>query len=189
MTSIIPLIILLVISLYMLKKRFLRAKVKKNHKHSLKESKVNLIFIYKEYRKKRKKLSSNEKTQLKEEMMLLQDAILNQDEEETIRLNDKLHNTYLNTLKKKRSSFVSSAATLVLCLIAAIVIRQTCFELYEIPSGSMRPTFKELDKLVVTKSQFGLNIPLLPHHLLFEKDEVKRMGIITFTGENLVPGS
>ncbi|MFZ4673531.1 MAG: signal peptidase I, partial [Chlamydiia bacterium] len=66
-----------------------------------------------------------------------------------------------------------------------IVLRQSWFENYQIPTGSMRPTLKELDRLIVSKHQFGINVPLTPDHFLFEPDEVKRGGIITFTGENM----
>ena len=44
-------------------------------------------------------------------------------------------------------SFFSIFGTCI-ALVSALIIRQTWFELYEIPSGSMRPTFKEKDKLV-----------------------------------------
>jgi len=49
----------------------------------------------------------------------------------------------------------------------------------------MRPTFKESDCLVVSKTQFGLNIPLKTSHFLFKPEEVKRMGVVVFTGENM----
>ena len=77
------------------------------------------------------------------------------------------------------------ASTFIFALCIAILVRQSAFELYEIPSGSMRPTFKEKDRLLVSKTQFGLNIPLKTSHFLFDQTLVKRMGIVTFTGENM----
>ncbi len=59
------------------------------------------------------------------------------------------------------------------------------FELYEIPTGSMRPTFKEKDRLIVSKTDFGINVPFSPSHLYFDPDLVQRASTIVFTGENL----
>lgn len=70
-------------------------------------------------------------------------------------------------------------------LTVAILVRQMWFEPYEIPTGSMRPTFKELDRLIVTKSNFGVNIPLRADQFYFNPDLVKRNGIVVFTGENM----
>lgn len=118
--------------------------------------------------------------------MNLQDAILNHNRELASDLAKSAELFAKTHLKKGLLSHLSeSLFALVFALLFAIVIRQTWFELYEIPSGSMRPTFKEQDRLVVSKTQFGLNIPLSTSHLLFSPAEVKRMGVITFTGKNM----
>jgi signal peptidase I len=88
----------------------------------------------------------------------------------------------------KKSSFdktKDTAITLILALCAAVVIRQSWFELYEIPTGSMRPTLREKDRLYVSKTSFGINIPLTTKHLLFDPDLVQRSGIFVFTGQNM----
>ena len=77
------------------------------------------------------------------------------------------------------------AIGLGLALLAAVVIRQMWFELYEIPTGSMRPTFKEQDRVIVSKSKFGINFPLMTKHLYFNKDLCKRMSIFVFTVKNM----
>ena len=59
------------------------------------------------------------------------------------------------------------------------------FEPMEIPTGSMRPTLRELDHLIISKTDFGLNLPLTPHHLYFDEALVKRGDIIVFTAENM----
>jgi signal peptidase I len=66
-------------------------------------------------------------------------------------------------------------------LLVAVVIRQMWFELYMIPSGSMRPTFKEQDLLSVTKTAFGVNIPLSTGHLYFDQNLMRRGEIVIFT--------
>jgi signal peptidase I len=70
-------------------------------------------------------------------------------------------------------------------IVAFGLIRPMWFELYQIPSGSMRPTLKEMDRLTVSKTQFGINIPLTTGHFLFEPEQVKRNGICIFTGEGM----
>ncbi len=59
------------------------------------------------------------------------------------------------------------------------------FELYEIPTGSMRPTFKEQDRLSVSKTDFGINIPLKLGHFYFNPDLIKRNNIVIFTVEDM----
>ncbi|OGN62981.1 MAG: signal peptidase I, partial [Chlamydiae bacterium RIFCSPHIGHO2_12_FULL_49_11] len=74
---------------------------------------------------------------------------------------------------------------LAVTIVVALIIRQTWFELYEIPSGSMRPTLKENDRLAVSKTTFGLNIPMKPKHLFFDEKLPKRGSIVVFTGNGM----
>ena len=91
--------------------------------------------------------------------------------------------------QSNKRSFLSKALEFAVSLVAAIlvagVIRQCWFELYEIPTGSMRPTFKEKDRVLVSKTPFGLNIPFTPGHLLFSPDRIKRGSIVVVTAEGL----
>ncbi len=75
--------------------------------------------------------------------------------------------------------------TLVIALAIAGVCRQSWFELYEIPTGSMRPTFKEGDDVLVSKSAFGINIPFKTDHLAFDPSRVKHGSILVITGDNV----
>jgi signal peptidase I len=82
-----------------------------------------------------------------------------------------------------------SAGSILSALVIAIAIRTIWFEPYSIPSGSMRPTLKENDYLVVSKTDFGINVPLLPSHFYFDPHLVKRGTTIVFSGEELdIPG-
>ncbi len=74
---------------------------------------------------------------------------------------------------------------LAFALVIALLVRQMWFEYYEIPSGSMRPTFKEQDRLTVSKTAFGVNVPLRTSEFYFNPDLVERNGIVIFTGENM----
>jgi len=93
-------------------------------------------------------------------------------------------------IKKKPSSSWSwkifeTVFTIAIAIFIAAVVRQTWFELYEIPTGSMRPTFKEQDRVLVSKSAFGLNMPFQTKHLLFSESRVKRGNITVITADKL----
>lgn len=74
---------------------------------------------------------------------------------------------------------------ITLALLLAVCIRQMWFELYQIPTGSMRPSFREQEHLTVTKTAFGLNVPLRTEHFFFEPDLMRRAGVVVFSAENL----
>lgn len=83
-----------------------------------------------------------------------------------------------NAFDKFRDLF----GALLFALVIAVIVRQMWFEYYEIPTGSMRPTLKEKDRLVVSKNQFGINVPLMQKHFYFNPDLVQRGGIVVFSG-------
>ena len=84
-----------------------------------------------------------------------------------------------------KERFFSSVGSIVFALGVAIVVRQMWFELYTIPTGSMRPTLKESDFLVVSKTDFSLNVPLQARHFTFDPNLVQRGSIVVWTGENM----
>jgi len=74
---------------------------------------------------------------------------------------------------------------IILALIIAALVRQMWFELYEIPSGSMRPTFRESDRVFVFKDSFCINKPFETAHFYFQPDLVKHGSIVVITGDKL----
>jgi signal peptidase I len=74
---------------------------------------------------------------------------------------------------------------IAIALSLATLIKLSWFELYEIPTGSMRPTFEEKDRLIVTKTAFGINIPLVTDHFYFDPSLVKRGSIIIWSGDGM----
>lgn len=70
-------------------------------------------------------------------------------------------------------------------LFVAVLIRTMWFELYVIPTGSMRPTLKEEDYLVVSKTDYGINVPLQLKHFYFDPKLVQRGSIVVFNGGGL----
>ncbi len=74
---------------------------------------------------------------------------------------------------------------IIFALIIAALVRQMWFELYEIPTGSMRPTFRESDRVLVFKDAFCINKPFETAHFYFEPQYVERGSIVVVTGDGL----
>ena len=120
------------------------------------------------------------------DLLDLSDALAANDENKAQSCSDRIALKLKNS--KKRGvpyATLELICTLVIAIAAAALIRQTCFELYEIPTGSMRPTFKEKDRVYVSKSTYGINIPFTPGHLFFSPDRVRRGDDVVITAENL----
>ena len=153
---------------------------------SLRKSKKVLLGVYHLWLKKKKKLLPAQAGEIRRDMEALQEQILQKKPEQASSLAFKCHEYESGLLKKSgwektRDFFVAIA----FALAVALVIRQMWFELYEIPSGSMRPTFKERDRLVVSKTTFGVDVPFTTKHFYFDPDLVKRSGIFIFSVENM----
>ncbi len=123
------------------------------------------------------------------EMEKLDQAIVDLNRPEADRLARELETIAKKHFGKSLKDYVVEIVfALVFALAIATVVRQMWFELYEIPSGSMRPTFREQDHLTVTKTAFGLNIPLKTEHFYFDPDLVQNTGVVIWSGEN-IPGA
>lgn len=136
--------------------------------------------------KKQSNLSLTDKDLIKNKLTHFQNLIL--ESPRSITKNDlqefkRFKKTYLDLkgIKKWQHFFI----TTTMALAAALVIRQMWFELYKVPTGSMRPTIKELDHLTVSKLNFSLNVPFTPKHFYFDPNLVKRSSICVFTSENM----
>lgn len=150
----------------------------------LRRAKKTLLHLYGLYLRKKKRLFPAELTEVQTQLRDLEKAILDRDGERAEELEKEARK--VTSLKK---SVFEQARDLVLAvcfaLFFALLIRQLWFELYEIPTGSMRPTFKEQDRLIVSKTRFGINAPFSPKHLLFDPSLVERSGVVVFTVENM----
>jgi signal peptidase I len=154
--------------------------------YTLKKSKKVLRQILRQYRRKAKILDPHAKEKIQTHLTSLQTSILQKDAHIADRLAHQLQETAKKLMPRstvdKARDFITAIAV---ALVVAIVIRQMWFELYTIPTGSMRPTLKESDFLVVSKTDFGLNIPLQASHFYFNPALVHRGQIVVFTGENM----
>ncbi|MBS0622409.1 MAG: signal peptidase I [Verrucomicrobia bacterium] len=159
-----------------------------------------MLFVRKHFSKKRaRKLLRQKETLLRRRRKRLTPEALKEVEAALDDLKNTLKNKQETELAVERVNRVcaqylhktswdyirDTLVGIVIALVLAIVVRQMWFEPMEIPSGSMRPTFRELDRLIVSKDTFGLNIPLLPAHFLFEPHLIPRGGIVIFTSENM----
>ena len=154
--------------------------------YSLRQSKRCLVQTYHLYKKKKHKLSTDTQVEIEATLQKLQDAILQKDRPLSDRLAKESQAFAVTYLKKGSFDYFRDIAIGVfIALSIALLIRQVWFELYEIPSGSMRPTFKEKDRLIVSKTDFGINVPLKTKHIYFDPDLIARNSIVIFTGENM----
>lgn len=138
------------------------------------------------YLRKKKKLLPAQCAEIERELKDLEGAILQKDRAKASDLAKHIQHLSKNALKKSSFEGIRDLIiALTFALLVALAIRQTWFELYEIPSGSMRPTFEEQDRLIVTKSNFGVNVPFSPKHLYFDPQLMQRYSTVVFTVENM----
>lgn len=150
------------------------------------KSRKILFSATRKFRRYRKRLTPELDERLKNAIYELRQAIASKDVDHANAKASEL--VALTKEHLKRPPFLyfrDSVISLVVALIVAVIVRQTWFELYEVPTGSMRNTIQERDRLLVSKTTFGLNIPLTRKHFFFNEDAVKRGSIITFTGKGL----
>lgn len=158
----------------------------KKSSYSLRKSSNILHTSYNWYKKRGNRLSEDSKVKLKEQLLDLDKAVQEGNREQASVLAKKLES--FGEVHFKRSFFDYTkefVIAIVLALAVATVVRQMWFELYEIPTGSMRPTFREQDHLTVSKLAFGLNVPLKTEHFYFDPSLVQRTGVFIFSGVNI----
>ena len=153
---------------------------------SLHKSRTILQWHYKRYKKKHKNLSSELKARLEGIMEKLDQAILQGKKEEASDYAHQLEALGTEPLKKSLFEHISEFAfVVVVAVLIATLIRQMVFEPYEIPTGSMRPTFREQDNVFVSKTMFGINMPFATDHICFDPALVQRTSIFIFSGDNI----
>ena len=153
---------------------------------SLRRSKRTLRHIHRLYMRKAKSLDQQTKESVQAYLVALREAILNNDSPQAKKMAAELEQASLRLMPKtfldKAVGFVGG---IVFALMIAVLIRTLWFELYTIPSGSMRPTLKEEDYLVVSKTDYGINVPLQEAHFYFDPSLVQRGSIIVFNSANM----
>lgn len=153
---------------------------------SLRKSRNILQTSYNWYKKKGQKLSPELRQNMQHDLTALDQAIRNQDRATADSIATRLEKFCKTHFKKSIFDYLFELIiALILALIVATIVRQMWFELYEIPTGSMRPTFREQDHLTVSKLTFGVNWPLETKHIYFNPDLVQRTSVLIFSGDNI----
>ncbi len=159
--------------------------------YNLRKSKRVLRQVHRLYLRKAKTLDVPTQERLQSHLNSLQLAIQRKEAETANRIAHQLETAAKSLMPRtafdKTRDFIGA---ILFALVVAIAIRQMWFEFYTIPSGSMRPTLKEDDYLVVSKTDYGVNVPLKTAHFYFDPTLVQRGSIVVWTGENMdIPDS
>ena len=154
--------------------------------YTLKKCKRIFRHAYRLYRRKACHLDAAQKEKIQSLLTSLQHAILQKEAGIASGIAHQLEETSRKWMPKslwdKTRDFISAIA---FALVIAIIIRSMWFEPYTIPSGSMRPTFKEEDFIVASKTDYGINIPLRVSHFYFDPALVERGSVVILTSENM----
>ena len=154
--------------------------------YSLKKIKRALILASRRYQKRAKKLDPTSKERIESQLATLKTAIQQKELSLATRMVQQLGETLDRMIPKSFwERMLHSGLSIGVALFVAVIIRTMWFEPYTIPTGSMRPTLKEGDLLVVSKTDFGLNVPLRPAHFYFDPSLVQRGSIVVFSSENM----
>jgi signal peptidase I len=153
-----------------------------NKKKSLRKCKQILFHAVKWYKKKRKNLSDAQKNEIEKKIKSLESAVLEKNILQARKDTSELELLTQKYLKKTSfEKFVDFFITLAVALFIATLVRQMWFENYVIPSGSMRPTLKEKDFLISSKTNFAINKPTRTGHFYFDVNLLNRGDIIILT--------
>ncbi len=154
--------------------------------YSLSKARSILKWNYNQYKKKHKSLLPGQKSQIESLMERLDQALLQGKKEEASGLAHELESYGKDPLKKSIFEQVTEFIfVVVVAVLIATLLRQVVFEAYEIPTGSMRPTFREQDNVLVSKTTFGINTPFSTSHLYFDPALVQRTSIVIFSGDHI----
>lgn len=153
---------------------------------SLRKSRRTFRQIHKQYSRRAKTLDQYTREAIQSHLTALRAAILKKDSVEAKKMAQELEQAALRLMPKSSFDKVRDfIGGILFALMIAVLIRTTWFELYTIPSGSMRPTLKEEDYLIVSKTDYGINVPLQEAHFYFDPDLVRRGSIVVFNGANM----
>lgn len=154
--------------------------------YRLKKSRDILHETFKWFQKNRSTLPDPLQTELEQTLIRLDRAVIDKNRSEASTAAQEVETLTAGRIKKGFLHYIwEIGAALVIAFIIAVAVRQMWFELYEIPTGSMRPTFKERDHVAVTKTAFGINAPLQTDHLYFDPSLIKRSGVVIFSADQL----
>ncbi len=164
------------------------SKLVQNYKYSLRKSRKTFHHVRDLLIKKKRKLSDEAYAMIKQLLSQLKEAIDQKESANAYAISKKLLNyTKLNVKKTPYDYFNEWVIGIGFTLLTVTLINQLWFQHYQIPSGSMRPTLLEKDRVIATKTCFGINFPFKQSHLYFDSSNLNRGNIAIFTVDNLPP--
>ncbi len=141
--------------------------------------------ILREGRKRLKKkghfLSDDDRTKIGKQIEQLETAIVKRDRSQAKKAARNLKKRVAQTMPKSAFEVVLEyVLSFALAIFIALVIRHFMIEPFKIPTGSMIPTFKPGDYILVNKARYGPRIPFT-NIRPFGSYEPKRWDIVVFT--------
>ncbi|PCI76139.1 hypothetical protein COB21_04750 [Candidatus Aerophobetes bacterium] len=138
------------------------------------------------YKKNKKRLSTDNTEEFLSKLDALKESLASKDLDQSNLLICEVDQLIQRIPSPGMFKQILSWCVYIFCtLLVVIVLRSMVVELMRIPSGSMRPTFREQDNLVTGKTSFGLNIPFYPGHFYFNEKLVQRAQIAVWTGKGM----
>lgn len=83
-------------------------------------------------------------------------------------------------IRNPKSTLREYAESLLLAVLLAVVIRTFFFAPFRIPTGSMRPTLMEGDRILVNKIIYGVRVPFTTWRLIPPVKEPRRGDLVVF---------
>lgn len=80
----------------------------------------------------------------------------------------------------KKSTLREYAESLLVAILLAVVIRTVFFAPFRIPTGSMRPTLMEGDRILVNKIVYGVRVPFTRWRVIPPFREPRRGDLVVF---------
>lgn len=159
---------------------------KRNGLYSLSKARHIMKGVYNSYKSQSRSLTPNELKEIESHLQALDQALLAGDREKASAEAHAVEDFSKLHFKKSLWSYLAEMGTaIIIALLVATIVRQMWFEIYEIPTGSMRPTFEEQDHLTVTKTAFGINVPLQTAHFYFDPNLVQRTSVVIWSGDKV----
>ncbi len=156
------------------------------NKFSLRKSKKTFHQVRDRLLKKKHLVSIETYRLLKEGLYKLDQALKSQDAHQAADLSKSLLGASKPLFKRGIVDYFNEwVLGLALTLLTVTLINQMWFQHYQIPSGSMRPLLLEKDRVIATKTCYGINFPFKASHLYFNPDSLKRGNLAIFTADNL----
>ncbi|MEG0037283.1 MAG: signal peptidase I [Victivallaceae bacterium] len=161
-----------------------------NTNSSFKSYEKILLQSQKALKKIKHKLSSDMTKEIASLMDKLEKAIKAKHSEQAAIYSDSLKLLMKKSQRQCSCGIKELIKTVLFAFAVAFLIRQFWFELYEVPTGSMRPTIREQDRIVVSKTTFGLRLPFSNKPFFFSENDIQRGSLVVFTVKGMsIPNS